>query len=526
MAEVGLIPFASTYSVFATRRAYDFLCLDIAEPNLNVNVVGGAARPDHRVRAQPPGHRGHRDPPRLPEPDHRRPLRLGRHRAGRPAARRPRRAHLPAAAPRRGAHRARRVRLPLRARQGRGAAHRPRRRAHLHRPDDHAGAAGRGPARSRPRRRRGRCTCRRSNRWTARRSCARPRTDRLVVTLENHTVIGGLSEAVAVDARLRRGRHADRARSRCPTSSSPPAPCPPCTTATGCPPTPSSPRSRPSWTRTPRACRRRRRPRLTTDRPSKENPMSSLGQDRRRHRRRLRPRHRPRHRPRPRRRRLEHRDPRPRRGRRQGRRQRGRRAPRRPGRRRRLRRHRRRVRRGRAGRRRRRRPAGRRAGQQRRHHLTDPVPRGHRARSGSACSPSTCAAPTTSPASSRPAWSSAASAGSCSCRRSPPSAAAASSAASPTPRPRPAQLGFARALARELGPNGVTVNSVAPGLIDTDITAGKLVGEKEKQVLAGVPVGRKGRVADVADLITYLCREESGYITGATYDVNGGAHIH
>jgi 2-hydroxycyclohexanecarboxyl-CoA dehydrogenase len=67
---------------------------------------------------------------------------------------------------------------------------------------------------------------------------------------------------------------------------------------------------------------------------------------------------------------------------------------------------------------------------------------------------------------------------------------------------------------------------VAPGLIDTDITAGKLVGEKEKQVLAGVPVGRKGRAADVADLITYLCREESGYITGATYDVNGGAHIH
>ena len=39
-------------------------------------------------------------------------------------------------------------------------------------------------------------------------------------------------------------------------------------------------------------------------------------------------------------------------------------------------------------------------------------------------------------------------------------------------------------------------------------------------------VGRKGRVADVADLITYLCRAESGYITGATYDVNGGAHIH
>ena len=89
-----------------------------------------------------------------------------------------------------------------------------------------------------------------------------------------------------------------------------------------------------------------------------------------------------------------------------------------------------------------------------------------------------------------------------------------------------AQLGFARALAREVGPHGITVNSVAPGLIDTDITAGKLDDEREAQLLAGVPVGRKGRIADVADLITYLCREESGYITGATYDVNGGSHIH
>jgi transketolase C-terminal domain/subunit len=41
MAETGLIPFASTYSVFAARRAYDFICLDIAEPSLNVNIVGG-----------------------------------------------------------------------------------------------------------------------------------------------------------------------------------------------------------------------------------------------------------------------------------------------------------------------------------------------------------------------------------------------------------------------------------------------------------------------------------------------------
>jgi 2-hydroxycyclohexanecarboxyl-CoA dehydrogenase len=67
---------------------------------------------------------------------------------------------------------------------------------------------------------------------------------------------------------------------------------------------------------------------------------------------------------------------------------------------------------------------------------------------------------------------------------------------------------------------------VAPGLIDTDITGGALKGELETQLLAGIPVGRKGSVSDVADLITYLCRPESGYITGGTYDVNGGSHMH
>ncbi|HEY3260429.1 MAG TPA: SDR family NAD(P)-dependent oxidoreductase [Pseudonocardiaceae bacterium] len=89
-----------------------------------------------------------------------------------------------------------------------------------------------------------------------------------------------------------------------------------------------------------------------------------------------------------------------------------------------------------------------------------------------------------------------------------------------------AELGFARALARELGPNGVTVNSVAPGFIETDITGGALEGERKKQLIAAVPVGRGGNVNDVADLITFLCREESSYITGVTYDVNGGSHIH
>ncbi|QNP75346.1 SDR family oxidoreductase [Streptomyces roseirectus] len=89
-----------------------------------------------------------------------------------------------------------------------------------------------------------------------------------------------------------------------------------------------------------------------------------------------------------------------------------------------------------------------------------------------------------------------------------------------------ALLGFARSLARELGPSGVTVNSVAPGLIDTDITQGKLDGERKTAMIADVPVRRIGGVEDVADVIAFLARPESGYLTGVTYDVNGGSHIH
>ncbi|MGW3036545.1 SDR family NAD(P)-dependent oxidoreductase [Streptomyces sp. NPDC001178] len=89
-----------------------------------------------------------------------------------------------------------------------------------------------------------------------------------------------------------------------------------------------------------------------------------------------------------------------------------------------------------------------------------------------------------------------------------------------------ALLGFARALARELGPSGVTVNSVAPGLIDTDITQGKLEERRKAAMIADVPVRRIGEVEDVADVIAFLARPESGYLTGVTYDVNGGSHMH
>jgi NAD(P)-dependent dehydrogenase (short-subunit alcohol dehydrogenase family) len=111
---------------------------------------------------------------------------------------------------------------------------------------------------------------------------------------------------------------------------------------------------------------------------------------------------------------------------------------------------------------------------------------------------------------------------------SPPSrpyAAAASSAASPTPRPRPHSSGSPARSPASWAPKGITASSAAPGPIGTDITGGALEGERKAQLLAGTPVGRIGNVHDVADLITYLCREESGYITGATHDVNGGSHI-
>ena len=86
-------------------------------------------------------------------------------------------------------------------------------------------------------------------------------------------------------------------------------------------------------------------------------------------------------------------------------------------------------------------------------------------------------------------------------------------------------VGFSRAVARELSPLGVTVNSVSPGPVDTDIMGGTLTEDRKQDLSRDVLVGRVGKPEEIASLIAYLMREEAGYITGANYDINGGLHF-
>ncbi|MGO1769411.1 MAG: SDR family NAD(P)-dependent oxidoreductase [Microbacterium sp.] len=88
-----------------------------------------------------------------------------------------------------------------------------------------------------------------------------------------------------------------------------------------------------------------------------------------------------------------------------------------------------------------------------------------------------------------------------------------------------ALMGIAKTLARELGPHGITANVVSPGSIDTDIMGGRLSDERKEFLLKELPVGRVGTVDDVAGVINFLLGREGGYLTGVTYDVNGGSHI-
>ncbi|HYG90025.1 MAG TPA: SDR family NAD(P)-dependent oxidoreductase [Azospirillum sp.] len=87
-------------------------------------------------------------------------------------------------------------------------------------------------------------------------------------------------------------------------------------------------------------------------------------------------------------------------------------------------------------------------------------------------------------------------------------------------------LGLAKAMARELGPDGIRVNSVTPGLIQTDITGGKLTDDMKVEILKGIPMNRLGDADDVARACLFLASELASYTTGAVIDVNGGMLIH
>jgi 3-oxoacyl-[acyl-carrier protein] reductase len=82
-------------------------------------------------------------------------------------------------------------------------------------------------------------------------------------------------------------------------------------------------------------------------------------------------------------------------------------------------------------------------------------------------------------------------------------------------------IGFTKSLAREVGSRSITVNAVAPGFIDTDMTRA-LPEEQRKQLLDQIPMARLGDVKDIANAVAFLASEEASYITGETLHVNGG----
>ncbi|MBI6703876.1 3-oxoacyl-ACP reductase FabG [Pseudomonas viridiflava] len=84
--------------------------------------------------------------------------------------------------------------------------------------------------------------------------------------------------------------------------------------------------------------------------------------------------------------------------------------------------------------------------------------------------------------------------------------------------------GFSRALAREVGSRAVTVNSVAPGFIDTDMTR-ELPEAQREALLTQIPLGRLGQAQEIANVVSFLASEGAGYVTGATIPVNGGMYM-
>ncbi|GAC1340379.1 MAG: glucose 1-dehydrogenase [Acetobacteraceae bacterium] len=85
---------------------------------------------------------------------------------------------------------------------------------------------------------------------------------------------------------------------------------------------------------------------------------------------------------------------------------------------------------------------------------------------------------------------------------------------------------MAKAMARELGPDNIRVNAIAPGLVDTDLLIGKLTDEGRSRAIRNTPMGRLAQPADIANVCLYLASDLASYVTGTIVDVNGGLHIH
>ncbi len=85
-------------------------------------------------------------------------------------------------------------------------------------------------------------------------------------------------------------------------------------------------------------------------------------------------------------------------------------------------------------------------------------------------------------------------------------------------------VGFTKSLAREVANRGITVNCVAPGFIQTDMTD-ELNDDQKKHILTTIPMARLGEVAEIAKAVKFLAGDDAAYITGHTLHVNGGMHM-
>ena len=85
-------------------------------------------------------------------------------------------------------------------------------------------------------------------------------------------------------------------------------------------------------------------------------------------------------------------------------------------------------------------------------------------------------------------------------------------------------IGFTKSLAQEIGPRGITVNAVAPGFIDTDMTR-ELPEAQRKQLLGAIPLGRLGQPEEIAAAVAFLVSDDAAYVTGTTLHVNGGMYM-